>query len=289
MKKIILLSLLALIYMQFNSCELIDEPEQIPSYIQIDTMNVQLRNTMEGTKSHNIKDAWLFVNNQLVGPFELPMKAPVLEEGEQLVEVFAGIDDNGIISLPEVYPFYDRYRITRTLKRGETITVEPNILYNDDTKFAFIEDFELGILFGADLDGNDNTRIEIEASNPFEGQRSGIIHLNAENSIFEHGTANFYDLYDETNINAPIYMELNYKNNIPFEVGVIGYDNNAVVEKVYIAGMNPSDEWNKIYVNMTFDVSRMKGDSYQIVIRAAKGQDIENGEIFLDNIKLLHF
>lgn len=82
MKKILLLSLLALVYIQFNSCELIDEPEEIPSYVQIDTIKVQTRNADEGSKSHNIKDAWLFVNNQLVGPFELPMKAPVLEEGE---------------------------------------------------------------------------------------------------------------------------------------------------------------------------------------------------------------
>ncbi|MFT6148647.1 MAG: hypothetical protein ACJAUH_001333 [Saprospiraceae bacterium] len=33
----------------------------------------------------------------------------------------------------------------------------------------------------------------------------------------------------------------------------------------------------------------MDGDSYKIVIRAAKGDDIETGEIYLDNIKLLHF
>lgn len=164
MKKTLLFSLLGLIFIPFNSCELIDEPEQIPAYIQIDTMHVNANYNDEGTESHNIKDAWLFVNNQLIGPFELPMKAPVLEEGEQTVEIFAGIDDNGVISLPEVYPFYNRYKINKTLIAGEAITIEPNIVYDEDTKFAFIEDFELGNLFGADIDGNDNTRIEITTS-----------------------------------------------------------------------------------------------------------------------------
>jgi hypothetical protein len=289
MKKILQLSLFALVFIQFNGCELIDEPEAIPAYIQIDTIKVQTQLTTEGSRSHNIKDAWLFVNNQLIGPFELPMKAPVLEDGEHLVEVFAGIDDNGVIALPEVYPFYDRYRATKILKSGETLVVEPTVLYNDDTKFGFIENFEVGNLFGEDIDGNDNTRIEITTSGKFEGQRSGFIRLTAENPIFEHGTADFYELYDQNNPTAPVYIELNYKNNIPFEVGVIGYKNNAVVDKVYITGMNPSEEWNKIYINMSLDVNSMRADNYQVVIRAAKSPDIETAEIFLDNIKLLHF
>ena len=289
MNKILFISCLAFIFIQVNSCDLIDEPEEIPSYIQIDTISVQSQQISEGSNSHNIKDAWLFVDNQLIGAFELPMRAPVLEEGEQLVEVFAGIDDNGIISIPEVYPFYDRYRATKTLKRGEVLVIEPEVMYNDDAVFGFIEDFELGNLFGADIDGNDLTRIEITNTGKFEGQRSGVIRLTAENPIFEHGSANFYNLYDENNPTSPVYIELNYRNNMPFEVGVIGFKNNALVEKVYVTGMNPSEDWNKIYINMSLDVNRMKADNYQVVIRAIKGQDIETGEIFLDNIKLLHF
>lgn len=288
MKKLLLFGLLNMVLLQFNSCELIDEPEQIPSYIQIDTIKVQTRNIDEGSTSNNIKDAWLFVNNQLVGPFELPMKAPVLEEGDQLIEVFAGIDDNGIVSLPEVYPFYDRYRINRTLKRGETIVVEPTVLYNDDTKFGFVEDFQGGSVFGEDIDGNNNNRIELTDIGSFEG-RSGVIRLTDENAFFEKGTQPIYRLYDENNVTAPIYIELDYKNNVPFEIGVIGYKNNALVDKVYVTGMNTSEEWNKIYINMTLDVSVMKADNYQIIIRAAKPDDIDVGEIFLDNIKLLHF
>jgi hypothetical protein len=289
MNKTLLFSFLGFVFFQVSSCDLIDEPEEIPSYIQIDTIRVQSQMNSEGSSSHNIKDAWLFVNNQLIGAFELPMRAPVLEEGEQLVEVFAGIDDNGVIAIPEVYPFYDRYRATKTLKRGEVLVVEPTVLYNDDAVFGFIEDFELGNLFGADIDGNDLTRIEITNTGKFEGQRSGVILLNEENPIFEHGTANFYELYDENNPTSPVYVELNYKNNIPFEVGIIGFENNALVEKVYVTGMNPSDKWNKIYINMSLDINSMKADNYQIVIRAIKPQNVETGEIFLDNIKLLHF
>lgn len=155
--------------------------------------------------------------------------------------------------------------------------------------FGFVEDFEAGSVFGEDLDGNNNNQIELTTIGKFEGQRSGLIRLTAENSFFEKGTQPIHRLYDENNITSPIYLELNYKNNVPFEIGVIGYDDNAFVDKVYITGMNASEEWNKIYINMTADVREMKADNYQIVIRAAKTEDVEVGEIFLDNVKLLHF
>lgn len=289
MKNILLISFLAIAIIQLNSCDLIDKPEQIPSYVQIDTMQMQIRQASEGTKSHKIKDAWLFVNSQLIGAFEMPMTAVVLEEGEHTIEVFAGISDNGINAIPEVYPFYNRYTTTRVLKPGEVITIEPNITYDEDTKFAFVEDFEQGNLFTFDLDGNPDTYLELATAGRFEGNRSGQITLEYDYTTCEVATVVEYAIYNEDNPASPIYLELNYKNNIPFEVGIMGFDNNALVDKVYIAGMNTKEDWNKIYVNLTDYVANMKADVYKITIRASKGTDVETGEIFLDNIKLLYF
>lgn len=273
---------------QFNSCELLDKQEPIPAYIQIDTMKLQIRHPSEGTKSHKIKDAWLFVDNQLIGAFEMPMVAPVLYEGEKEIKVFAGISDNGIAATPEVYPFYNRYTTTRVLKAGETITVAPNITYDDDAVLV-VEGFEAANLFGDDLDGNGETKIRLESTGRFEGLYSGKVTLNADNPIFEAATSSAYSLYKDDDIDSPVYLELNYKNNIPFEIGVMGFKNNALVDKVYVAGFNPKEEWNKVYVNLTSTTSAMKADNYKIVIYGAKDPDIETCEIFLDNVKLLHF
>jgi|AntRauTorckE5430_2_1112549.scaffolds.fasta_scaffold00898_5 hypothetical protein len=289
MRNIFILIILAGASVQFWSCELIDEPEPIPAYVYIDTIRLETQQNDEGTNSHKIKDAWLFVDNQLIGPYELPMSAPVLHEGEHMIEVFAGMADNGIISYPEVYPFYNRYVTTRNFVPGETMIVEPTVTYIDKTVFAFIEDFEGGNLFGSDLDGNDATTVERVSAGKFEGLKSGKITLTAANSIFEVATLIEYSLINADNPTSPIYLELNYKNNIPFEVGIMGFKNNAYVNKVYVTGMNVKEDWNKIYINLTTQTGLMDADRFKIVIRSTKGAEVETGEIYLDNIKLLHF
>jgi hypothetical protein len=288
MKNIFILIFLTYVSVQFWSCELFDESEPIPAYVQIDTIKLETKND-EGSNSHKIKDAWLFVDNQLIGPFELPMLAPVLHEGDHTIEIFAGMADNGIVSYPEVYPFYNRYVTTKNFVPGQTMIVEPTVTYIDKTVFAFIEDFETGNLFGDELDGNDATVIERVSAGKFEGNKSGKITLTATNPIFEAATLDVYPIFDANNVTSPIYLELNYKNNMPFEVGIMGFKNNAYINKVYVTGMNAKTEWNKIYINLTFDTGLMDADRFKIVIRAAKGSDVETGEIYLDNIKLLHF
>ncbi|NJN77687.1 MAG: hypothetical protein HC803_04615 [Saprospiraceae bacterium] len=288
MKNIFILSVLIYVSIQFFSCDLIDTPEPIPAYIYIDTIKLQTQSG-QGTNSHKIKDAWIFVDNQLIGPFELPAKAPVLADGTSSIEVFAGMADNGIVSLPEIYPFYNRYVTTKQFVPGETLEIEPTVTYDDETVFAFIEDFETSNIFGEELDGNVVTKIERTEQGEFEGRYSGKITLDNANPIFEAATVSTYNIFDANNVSSPIYLEINYKNNMPFEIGILGYNNGIYVDKIYSVGFNPKDEWNKVYVNLTLDVSVMDADSYRVVIRAAKGSDIETGEIYLDNIKLLHF
>ena len=53
-----------------QSCEWIDEPEQIPAYIRIENINVSTTTAEQGSNSHNILDAWIFVDNQLIGAFD---------------------------------------------------------------------------------------------------------------------------------------------------------------------------------------------------------------------------
>jgi hypothetical protein len=41
----------------------------------------------EGSASHKITDAWVYVDDQLVGVWEVPSKIPALEAGEHTVKV----------------------------------------------------------------------------------------------------------------------------------------------------------------------------------------------------------
>ena len=48
-----------------------------------------------------------------------------------------------------------------------------------------------------------------------------------------------------------VFLELNYRTNIPLVVGVyIQLQDNTIEERPFLI-INPSDDWNKIYVNFT--------------------------------------
>lgn len=268
-----------------GGCELLDEEEPIPAYIYIN--DIVLTTTVgEGSSANAITDAWVFVNNQLIGAFELPATVPILGRGEHNIEIFAGISENGIKRVREVYPFYTPYRIAKNLIAGTVDTIYPQITYNDAVAFQFIEDFENSNIFGIDLDGSAASFVSITRTEAFEGQRSATINL-VDNEPFQVGTATVFDLPTEDS-NTPIFLELNYKNTIPFEVGIIAYQNNEISDLIYPVGLNPSDEWKKVYINLTDEAGQLTGNAYQIGIRVHAASANSNEVIRLDNIKLLH-
>jgi hypothetical protein len=97
---------------------------------------------------------------------------------------------------------------------------------------------------------------------------------------------------------AAVYLELDYKAEVPLTVGVIGYKSGGfggagLIQ--YSAGFNASAEWNKIYFNLTRVVADSKLDDYQIILKTEIPKNADgtinrpNAKIWLDNIKLIHF
>ena len=81
-----------------------------------------------------------------------------------------------------------------------------------------------------------------------------------------------------------IYLELNYKCNQTFVVGVIGddFDERGAIT------VNSSAEWNKIYIQLTGIVSAQPLHlGYKVFIKATKEVNIP--EIYIDNIKLISY
>ena len=75
----------------------------------------------------------------------------------------------------------------------------------------------------------------------------------------------------------------NYKCNQPFTVGVIGggFDERTALT------VNTSDEWNKIYVQLTKVVSTPPAyASYKVFIHARK--EVVSPQIYIDNVKLIY-
>lgn len=285
----LLLALLALIFIA-SSCELFDRPETIPSFIRIDTVTLST-GLGEGSASHKIKDIWVTTGDEFIGAFELPATVPILQEGEQDLSLKAGIIVNGIASTRSIYPFYLAKEMTLNLVPDSIIDISMSTSYDPDTEFPWAaagqEGFEEGGITFDDGPSSDTTMLKTsDPAHVFEGSYSGVIYLDTTNSYYEAISSSAYDL---PKANASVILEFNYKCNNRFSVGIYANISGSGVPNELLI-INPSDEWNKIYVNLSTAVSRnYTASDFNIFFEAILEDDNENAAIYLDNIKLVHF
>ncbi|MCH2042504.1 MAG: hypothetical protein MK212_00060 [Saprospiraceae bacterium] len=272
-----------------------EEPIPIPAYIFIDQIQFESQNaTSEGGSTSNISDAWVWVDEQLIGTNTLPMTIPVLHNdatSSNIIRVAAGIKDNGIGNTRLSYPFYSRYEVSKDLESGETVTVTPIIGYNEDVKIKIVDAFEdPGIVFGFDIDENPNTDIIKSTEDVLEGTHSGKFVFDDIENTCELATSVQYQGLQPASLGASaVYLEIDYKTNVPLYVGLGSYYGGELSNIAYDVGLNPRDEWNKVYINLTEDVFGANASSYIIALKAFKTDSIPNPQIFVDNIKLLHY
>jgi len=274
----------------FHSCEIINPAEEIPSYIKIDTfLFTNNPNILEqGGLSSQITDVWVYVDNQPVGAYELPACFPVLNSGEHEILFLPGIKISGISNARGAYPFYTSARFNTTLYPDSIIDLSSKALtkYHDEVIFAFIEDFEdAGIVFEKGPNSDTSIYRTSEAGDVFEGSYSGIIRLDNDRPNALLTTTAAYPLPKGY---KPVFMELNYKTNHEFIVGL--YANsyaNIISQDILI--INKTDKWKKIYINLTQTVSRYAtANDYTLYLRAVKLDEVAEPKILVDNVKVLY-
>lgn len=283
-KKLITLIIPILI---FNACEAWDKDETIPSYLYIAPIQMNVLGH-QGTANQAFKDAWVFVDSQYVGAYELPASIPVLNHGRVEVKIFAGIRNNGSITNPIIYPMTDPYITTVELEEQKTDTVFPKVHYSSDIVFPFIENFDHLHYFNFDKDNNQETKVILSsASDAFEGSNSGLIELTSARNYLEA----WFD-YDRPIPYGPnsVYIELNYKSTIPFNIGLVGFKAGETESQFIDGVVLPKSSWNKVYFEFKDIVNNYKGNAYRVALAAFYINDttIKKQEIFIDNIKVLH-
>ena len=244
----------------------------------------------EGSNSNDIVDAWVFINDQIIGVFELPAKIPILESGQHELKIFAGIKKNGLNGKRERYPFYSTYVKTINLVPDSIISITPEFTYVSNAVF-WIEDFEdPAIKFFQGPTSDANIVRTTVPSEVFEGGGSGKISLSSSFNFFKMETNE--TAFDPFPFNTPIYIEFNYKTNVPFGVGIMHKDPSiggfvTVPPVVYV---NPKDQWNKFYVDISEIVNRFSfATDFEIYFSIDKS-NVSSGIdplVFLDNIKVV--
>ncbi|MDX1666996.1 MAG: hypothetical protein R3350_07195 [Saprospiraceae bacterium] len=277
-----------------TACDITDLSGEVPAYIYIDQFEV-FTEPPEGSSSANITEAWLTVDGNFLGAYSLPAIVPVLERGEKEISLQAGIKDNGIGITREIYPFYTAFQTSIDLMPERTDTLRPTIGYRQRTKFAFVENFEdSGHLFRELRAGDPFNRVQLSGRQAFEGSSSALIQLDAERPFVEIATLRSFRSLTADGVF--VYLEVNYRSDVPVVFGIIGIDpaRPGSETPLFDPGFNPSEEWNKIYFNLSPLFQQLNFDEYKIALQAFI--PLEDGalvrqeaEIRLDNIKLVHF
>lgn len=268
------------------SCDKFEGDQEIPAYIHIDSIGFQA-GFQQGSSSHKISDAWVYLDGELVGAYQLPVTLPVLETGIHTIMVKSGIKMNGIATTRVYYPFYKPYSINTRLTEDSITYINPSVGYYPTTTFAWMEDFESG---GVSLESTINSDTIIEKTNEpgdvFEGLYSGVIYLDDSATIYEAATINTYEL---PTTGSPVFIELDYLINNPITIGLIGEGSGQIIQYpvLYIYA---NSEWNKVYINLTSTLAGMTSSSqFKIFIGAIKEDGVEHPKMLIDNLKLLYF
>ena len=298
MKNILFLfAILALL----NSC-IKNNPD--PSWITIDNwqLNENPNNIIDnsGLLTHNLSEAWVYVDNDLMGVFELPITIPVLKEGLKEIKIFPAIKNNGISATKKIYPFMEPMTVSLNLVQNEVQVVNPVTQYYTSTKFN-IEDFENG---GPSLlvEGSTSSTSMIYASNPLvldsdiNGTKYAQINLNEINSQWIASTI-FNDGGSALNMALPIgvevYLEIDYHSTNEFTTGLLGIGSNGLTDNpnVQVAASEPENVvWKKIYIDLREVVSGMQNkDYYEFSFQAKLDEGATTGQINIDNLKAVYF
>ena len=254
----------------------------IPAYIAVDAFNLTTDYSSEGSNSQNITDAWIFINDNLLGVYPIPFEVPVLKEGSFNLKIFSGVKANGMASARDRYLFYNAHEEQVTFNKGETLKIDPQITYSSESKFAWMEDFDEANLSFTYAVGSD-TVIEKSTDDVFEGTYSGKVHMTSEMDYFEMQSPSFTDLpLNKT----PVYLEVNFKTNTPVLVAL--YTDTEQLPLVYLA---TTDIWKKIYINLD---DAMNSNVYSTTFKVSfgvlrSGDTPSSPEFYFDNIKLVHF
>ena len=178
---------------------------------------------------------------------------------------------------------------------NQSVTLNPVTSYLPDTRFAFIENFEgPEHIFRSLRIGGPGQAMQRSTEGPFEGLASGLIVLDSANAVAEIATL---PAFRDLNQGSPfVYLEMDYKSDIPVFVGLIGFEAGGPPTGISLfeAGFLPKDEWTKIYFNFSQLIFTSRFEAYQVALQAAiptqnGTPSLNTARVWIDNVKLVHF
>jgi hypothetical protein len=274
--------LLITTFFLFTSCKKY-KPADTAFFIRASDVSVTTNKPTQGSGSNKITDLFLYIDGKFQGAYPVGNLMPVVTKNNSVrINLFAGIKNNGISKTRISWNFYDFLQLDTLVESGKSIDRSFRFSYNPNTKFEWIEDFDSSTGVSILNSSNSSTSYSIaSAADSFEG-KSLELSLTQANTIAQVESSISYSLPIGS---SNVYLELNYKCNQNFEVGLFGGP-----ELKPALNINAQESWNKIYVQLSNAVSNSPVYStYKVYFKMVKTTNNPNPKLFLDNIKLIRF
>lgn len=268
-----------------TSCEKFTGDQDIPAYLSIDSIYLSTDYQSQGTSSQRITDAWVYVDDEALGAYELPARFPVLKEGKHKIKIYPGIKKNGISATRVSYDFYNFVQKDVVLTPDSTTKMGVlKTTYQSTTIFMWREDFE-DMATSIDTTNRSTAAINITKApdSTFEGKYSARVVMDSVHDFFECQTRNEYPIPL-----APVYLELNFNTTNSITVGVYLYGTASLYQSPIIT-LNPTNgQWKKIYIDLTTTLNAYAGmQSFRVYMGTFKDPGLSTGILLFDNFKLV--
>ena len=290
------------------SCKKFKGDQQIPAYLRVEPWTFTTNYDVEGAATHAITDAWVYIDGNLHGCFELRshddgkyVTIPILEEGSHKIHLYPGVKLNGISSTRIQYPFYQPDIQYITLKQGDIVTMNPSTKYydidaNSAMCFKVMEDFE--DINNIQIYSTDTTYAELEQishrTDPnawldpvdtLNHYRSGHIHLGDTIKRFCLASD---ELTDIPSVGNYVLLEMDYKCTSEILVGLyLKSGQNGIVDKELIY-LKASNNWKKVYINFSPTFNENPHIDYaKFYLKGAVSGDA-TADFYIDNLKLIY-
>ena len=245
--------------------------------------------TTQGELTHNFTEAWVFVDDKIVGVFEVPFRIPIIKTGNANIKLYPAIKNNGISATKKIYPFVVPYEINAVFVDNGEVIIDPVTHYKSNCLFD-IFDFESANT-GFVNDPNSLTTMQV-ASDPLISKWGsyGQISLTTVDSMYVGYTLDYRNYYQ----GQEVYLEMDYYNTNALITGVLATSSSAGTVNNQNIQLNPQDpssvKWKKIYIDLKEIISNSpSGAQFRQSFQALLDSGDSSGDIIFDNIKIVHF
>ena len=266
-----------------GSCSFFDDSAGAPMILEINEASFSTTPN-QGENTAKFQGVSVFADGFSIGVFPIPSSVPVLDEnadGTSEITIFPIIRNNGQGSNPIQYPYYNSQTFNFDFEEEKRIPIDLEFQYVSNAEFVVIENFEGSHIIKQSIDMIDETAFEKSSETPY-GSFCGKVTLTEDFRVFEEASLFRYDRAEVAD--SPIFLELDYKNTIPFKVGVLTYSGLSGFRDYKIV-LTETSEWNKIYLELTDKLGGNNYDEFQLLFGSITGSD--PGSVWIDNVKLV--